>query len=673
MNYRSKLYPHYYNPLLIKPTRPLPKEAAIVGSGTIGPDIGYYLKNALPDMILTIVDIKESALHDAQTRIQTYVDKAIRKRKMNERQGKMLLENISFTTDYAALEKCDLVIEATHEDPRIKKAVISQIEEIVSPETIITSTTSSIPAERIFSDLKYPERATISHFFAPAWHNPVVEVVTWGKVEREIVDYLRWMFCMTGKMPIVSDNAICFILNRVFVNWCNEAAYLLEAATAGEIDRVAEDLVFAGPFYVLNMTKGNHLIVEINNRMMDEGEHYRPSILFKSVDHWNTIGLGKALHVPQETAGLVRGRLLGVLFSQCFDIINQGIGIPEDLNTGCQLALGFRKGPFDIMRELGEEATSSIIRQFQKDRPGFPGPERPISYYENFKRHVLVDMVDGVEIITIRRPQYLNAVNDEVNKEILAVLTEDHHKPDVKGFILTGYGHQAFCAGAEIGKFPEVLGDYDAALQFARDWSELFRFIDQMEKPVVAAVNGMALGGGFELAIRCHRIVATENAHFQFPEITLGILPGVGGCVVPYTKWPAAAKLFHDMIRFGKRLKVEEAAELGIVKVAADYHDMIRMAIEKVHRLQGNIFRTPDGVAHIERIPEVDAPMSGILPLSREAVAIVDQTITAAAAASTFQEALEIGYHGFAKIACTAAAREGITAFEEKRKPNFTR
>ena len=86
----------------------------------------------------------------------------------------------------------------------------------------------------------------------------------------------------------------------------------------------------------------------------------------------------------------------------------------------------------------------------------------------------------------------------------------------------------------------------------------------------MAAVNGLALGGGLELAIRCHSIVATKNASLQFPEITLGILPAIGGCVVPYRKWPQAANVFHEMLRLGKSVKVQEAQNIGMVKKVAD-------------------------------------------------------------------------------------------------------
>jgi len=83
-----------------------------------------------------------------------------------------------------------------------------------------------------------------------------------------------------------------------------------------------------------------------------------------------------------------------------------------------------------------------------------------------------------------------------------------------------------------------MLGNAKASAQYARDCAKVQVFMDRIEKPVVAAVNGFAMGGGLEIAIRCHRLVATRNATLQFPEITLGILPGIGGCVVPYRRWP---------------------------------------------------------------------------------------------------------------------------------------
>jgi enoyl-CoA hydratase/3-hydroxyacyl-CoA dehydrogenase len=132
------------------------------------------------------------------------------------------------------------VIEAATENIPLKQKIFETVENIVRPETIITSNTSSIPADRIFNKMKIPERTTITHFFAPAWRSLPVEVIRWQKSSQKTVDYLFWFFGQTGKVPIITDNVICFMLDRVFDNWCNDAAYLLPDATASQIDKVTE-------------------------------------------------------------------------------------------------------------------------------------------------------------------------------------------------------------------------------------------------------------------------------------------------------------------------------------------------------------------------------------------------------------------------------------------------
>jgi enoyl-CoA hydratase/3-hydroxyacyl-CoA dehydrogenase len=376
--------------------------------------------------------------------------------------------------------------------------------------------------------------------------------------------------------------------------------------------------------------------------------------------------------MPEEIKNAVRDRLLGVLFSQSFDVINRGISTLEDLNFGCQVALGFRKGPFDIMKELGEAEVKRIMAKFQAERPGFPGAEKPFSEYQDFRRHIMVDEMDKVKIITIRRPQTMNAINDEVNDEILGVLQENIDNPSVTGFVITGYGQAAFSSGADIGRFPEILGNKVAAAQYSQECAKVQLFMDSMNKPIVAAVDGFAWGGGLELAIRCHSIIATKKSTFRFPEITLGILPGIGGCIVPYRKWPQGAKIFHEMICLAKTIGAKQAADIGMVtKLADNYYDMIKEAVEEVRNLQGKVKPISEGKVDIPQVEIPEQPMAGELPLSKEAVSIAARTIRDGAAAESLARALEIGYDGFGEIACTEAAKEGISAFLEKRQPEY--
>jgi enoyl-CoA hydratase/3-hydroxyacyl-CoA dehydrogenase len=674
MTTEKKLYRSALNPLLLQPARPLPDEVAVIGAGTIGPDIGYYLKSAMPGCRLFLLDVVEEPLKRAEQRIIGYTQKAVDRKKMKPEKAAVVRKNIVYTTDYEQIKNCQLVIEAATEDVALKQKIFGMVEKIVGEDTILTSNTSSIPADRIFSKMDKPERTSITHFFAPAWRSLPVEVVSWKGGSREVLDYLFWFFAKTGKAPIITDNAICFVLDRIFDNWCNESAYLLDSATAGQIDRTAEEFVFAGPFFVLNMANGNPIIIETNSLQMEEGAHYKPAPILASVDRWHTPRPGSPVKVDEEVKNSVRDRLLGILFSQSFDIIDRGIGTREDLNFGCQVALGFKNGPLDLMRRLGETEVNRIMQRFEKDRPGFPVAKQSFAAYQDFRRFILVDDWEDVKIITIRRPQAMNALNDELTDEILGVLKQYADDPAVKGFVITGYGTAAFSAGADIGNFPSMLGDPEASAQYARDCAKVQMFMDQMDKPVVAALNGLAMGGGLEVAIRCHSIVAMENAILQFPEITLGILPGIGGCVVPYRKWPRGAALFHDMICFGKPLTAREAAEIGMVAELANNHQrLFQAALEEIDKLQGKVARIPDGRVDIPEISIPEAPMAGRQLLSKEAVAITARTIQKAVATENLAEALEVGYRGFGEIACTDAAKEGISAFLQRRKAEFTK
>ena len=500
-------------------------------------------------------------------------------------------------------------------------------------------------------------------------------MIDWDKCDRDVLAYLRWVFAMTGKLPLVTADAVCFMLDRVFDNWCNEAALLLDRATAAEIDSSAGSYVHAGPFFVLNLARGNPIITETNRLQADEeGEHYRPAPIFRSVDHWLTVAAGKRVDVHAETDAAVRDRLLGVLFSQSVDILDRAIGQPADLNLGCKLALGFKAGPLDLMRNLGTAETRRILEHFVAERSGMPLPQRPLAAYQDFLRHVLVDDVGGVKIITLRRPEALNALHDEMTDEVLAIIRRSERDPAVRGFVITGYGARAFCAGADIGRFPSMLGDAAASAQYARDCSGLLVHLDAMDKPVVAALNGMALGGGLELAIRCRGIVALRSAWLQLPEITLGIVPGIGAMVVPYRRWPQAAETFHRMLRRAERLPAAQAHELGVIdELADDIGTLIERAVARVHALAGQrtaIASTPVAIP----APAPIEPLSAAgQTLSREVLAILDDAVRRAAAAPSLSEALEIGYRAFGSSACTAAAREGIQANREGRRPEFGR
>ncbi len=666
------IYPSFYNPYLIETKRPMPDEMAVIGAGHIGPDIAFYLRTGLPERKLFLVDIEESQLKNAKERHRSYTEKGIKLKKMTPEKAEKILGNIVYTTDYSLIRNCGLVIEAATENLELKKKIFNLLEDITSKEAILTSNTSGIPAHDIFGTMKHPERSTITHFFAPAWRSLPVEVINWEKVSPEILSYLLRFFALTGKVPMMTANVFSFLLNRIFENWTNEASYLLNRATTAQIDRVAEEFAASGPFFVMNYTGGNPLVYESQLRRVSERECYAPSPILVSVDSWKVNRPGTEVDVPRDLREWIRYRLLGLLFSQCFDITDRDIGTRSDLNLGCILGLAFKKGPFELMADMGEDEVKRIFEKFSKERKGFPLPTGSINRYIDFPRDILVDDMDGVRIITIRRPQAANALSRYTCSEILGELKKGEKDPSVKGFIITGYGTKAFCAGADINEFIATLGNYDAGRNFSQNSSLVIEHINRMNKPVVAALNGLAMGGGAELAMACHSMVADKRAFLKLPEITLGIVPGMGGAVIPYRKWPGAFEKFHAMITQAEPLTSDEGKNLGMFAGITDnYLDMIHAAGNEVDRLAGNIPRIADAPVNIPEYKLPEDPKSGDLELSREALTLLAKIINEGSRAESFSRAMDITYQVTGEISCLDASREGIFAFLEKRKPVF--
>ena len=660
------------NPILIKPRRNLPNSIGIIGAGTIGPDIGYYLKSELADLKPVLIDIDQQALERAVQRIHGYADKGLDRGKLSPEQANKVKQNLETSVDYGALADCDWVLEAATENLNLKQEIFSRVEAVIDNNALITSNTSSLPAERLFSHLKYPQRTSVTHFFAPAFRNPAVEVISWEKADHSIIEYLRWFFCKTGKVPMLTADVVCFMLDRIFDNWCNEAAYLLDNATSAEIDSVAAEYVQAGPFFVLNLANGNPIIIETNTlQANEEGEHYRPADIFRTTAKWDTVPPGKRVMVELSSAEVIRDRLLGILFSQSVDILDRNIGTAADLDLGCRLAFAFKQGPLELMRGLGEEEVNRILNNFSEIKPGMPLPKKTVLDYQNFQRFILIDEIDDVIIITLRRPEAMNALHDEMTDEILQQIKQ-YENDDIQGFVITGYGIRAFCAGADIGKFPKMLGDKHQSVEYARACSRLLIHIDNCKKPVVAALNGMALGGGLELASRCHGIVAVKDAWLQFPEITLGIVPGIGAMVVPYRRWPKASSTFHDMLTRAAKLSAETACELGIINVLADDHiNLVSAAVSLTQELADRGHKISGAPVEIAPVILNNNESCDGQTLSVEVLNILSNAVKKAAAATSLSDALEIGYQAFGESACTAAAKEGISAFQERRKPNF--
>jgi enoyl-CoA hydratase len=251
---------------------------------------------------------------------------------------------------------------------------------------------------------------------------------------------------------------------------------------------------------------------------------------------------------------------------------------------------------------------------------------------------LLTDLTDGILTITINRPDKLNALNRQVFEDLDMVITEFLTDPGVHSAIITGSGAKAFVAGADISEFPLDTTAGGAAL--AKKGQDVFSRIEQSPKPIVAAVNGFALGGGCELAMACHFRVASENARFGQPEVNLGLIPGYGG-----------TQRLTQLVGKGKAMELMMTAHL------------IDAAEAKTLGLVNHVTTAETLLDHTRQILSVIGTKS---PL---AVAKVIAAVNAHfdASAHGFDREAEL----FGDCFGTPDMKEGVTAFLEKRKPDF--
>jgi enoyl-CoA hydratase len=252
---------------------------------------------------------------------------------------------------------------------------------------------------------------------------------------------------------------------------------------------------------------------------------------------------------------------------------------------------------------------------------------------------LLFDVRDSLAFVTVNRPEKLNALNDQVMAELTLVAERITVEPDIRGAIITGSGPKAFIAGADIGDLSRQ-GPFDGKARAMRGQAVLRR-LETCGKPVLAAVNGFALGGGCELAMACHLRVASENARFGQPEVKLGIAPGYGGTQrLPRLVGKGIAL---QLILSGEMIDAQEAYRIGLVNKVVPAADLM---------------------AESEKL------MRGILAMAPLAVRLcleaVDQGYE-----MTLDEGLLLEANHFGLLAATHDMKEGTTAFLEKRPARF--
>ncbi|HVI46905.1 MAG TPA: enoyl-CoA hydratase-related protein [Chitinophaga sp.] len=245
---------------------------------------------------------------------------------------------------------------------------------------------------------------------------------------------------------------------------------------------------------------------------------------------------------------------------------------------------------------------------------------------------------DNILVITINRPDKMNALNRQVMAELGLVVDEVYGDHNIKAAIITGAGDKAFVAGADISEFLELSPKQGEEL--AKSGHVVFHRIENSTKPIIAAVNGFALGGGCELAMACHFRIASENAKFGQPEVNLGLIPGYGG-TQRLTQLIGRGKA-TELMMTGDMITAADALSWGLVNHVVTAEELL-----------------PKAIALLQKI------------LSKAPLAIARVVKCVNAALDKNQDGFETEVKEFAACFATKDLQEGASAFIQKRKPNF--
>jgi len=620
------------------------KKIGVVGCGLMGSGIAQVYAQAGYETIVR--EPTQELLGKGLERIPAFLDKGVAKRKMTQAKRDETWARLTGTTDMADFADCDLVIEAIFEDLTAKRDLFAEVDEVCKPEAIFASNTSGLLIADMTSATKRPDRVAGLHFFYPSVINQLLEVAVTEETSPEVADSLMELSRLVGKIPIKVRDAPGFAVNRFFVPWLNEATRMLGEGVASipTIDQAAMEAfsIGMGPFALMNATgipiafHSSSFLAHNLGPFYEPGEALRQQ--FEAGEQWDLEGT-----IDEQAKEAVKGRFLGVVFGVAAQLVGEGVATAEDTDLGATVGLRWAKGPFAMMNEVGIERALALVEALAAQSKGtFAVPELlrgQAARGEPWTLHDVKLEVDGsIAIIIMNRPQAMNALNTKVWAELKEAIAKVQADKAVRVVLITGAGN-AFIAGADIREMQAK--NLVEIREFTYFGQSVLKDIETMEKPVIAVINGFALGGGLELALACDIRLASSEARMGFPEVGLGIFPGVGGT-------QRSARLIGkgkacELIFTGDMISAEEAERIGLVNRVVPSKELMKTARTMAEKIAS---RAP-------------------LAVGRAKTAINKTQET------NLDTGLAFEVESVSLLFDTEDKEEGMAAFVERRKPEF--
>jgi enoyl-CoA hydratase/3-hydroxyacyl-CoA dehydrogenase len=540
---------------------------AVLGAGNMGSGIAQSL--AMAGYRVVVRDLTEKEVERGRGIIEENLSRSIQRGRLTPEKKARILSMVEFTTDLKkSVEGADLVIEAVFEELDVKLALLDELSKLVKDDAVVVTNTSSLSVGRLFEKFPHPERTAGLHFFYPASVNKLIEIIPGPTTSKETVEALMGLTYTLKKIPIRAKDSAGFCVNRFFVPFLNESCRIVEEGVANmpTVEAASSELLGtkAGPFSLMNAIGIPIAFHSVTSLSQTFGRFYAPADLLKAQFEK---GAKWTIDGEIDLGGLqaVKARLAGVIIGIATRLVEEGVATAEDTDRSAVIGLAWDQGPFSILNSIGSasslEQVEAIHQKWGNDFPiterlselGIAGEQWPLST-------VRIEKDGPLAWILLDRPESMNAINLNVLKDIEGAIKAVAEDPDAKVVLISSTSN-VFAAGADI---EEMVGKTTGeAQEFLSMGHRVMRRIETLEKPVIAVVEGYALGGGLELALSADFIIASETAMLGLPEVSLGIIPGFGGTQrLPRLVGKATGKM---LVMGGIQVKATEAYQMGFV------------------------------------------------------------------------------------------------------------
>jgi enoyl-CoA hydratase / 3-hydroxyacyl-CoA dehydrogenase len=581
------------------------KNFVVLGAGAMGAQIAALAAES--GFNVTVRDIEDKFLQRGRQIIEGNYDKRIQRGRFTEEAKKQVLSRISFITDLKeAVKAADYVIEAVPEIISLKQKVFAEAVQYCPPETVFATNTSSLSITEMAKSFPRADRLVGTHFFNPPAVLVLLEIIKGEKTSPETVAIADIVAKKMGREIVHIKDGPGFLVNRIWLMLANEADW---SVSQGEVKSIfAAD---SAAKYKLGLPMGlleiddvlqggaidtrYHVLEHFRETM---GESYRAGPLCEKAYNARHFGKrsgqgfydwseGKSNEIPMN-AGLdvdpIRFLASGV--NECAKLLGSDSTTKEEIDRGVLTGLNYPRGILRMADSVGLDRIAAeldrlfaaykedryvtsplLVKMVKEGKLGRKSGQGFYSYGPGEFEFVKVEVNKECRVgkLILNRPYRANALNLDFLKEINHALNELETREDVGCVVITGAGAN-FCGGADVSTFAS--GNIPTLMQFTEFGQDLFTRMETYAKPIVAAINGPAMGGGLELVLACDIRIMSSKAQLRLPELTIGLTPGFGGTQRLIRQ--IGATRAKEVVLLADPVLPEKALDWGLVNAIAE-------------------------------------------------------------------------------------------------------